>query len=118
MAGAQGTLADYPKMGIWPDGLYMTANMFDCLDSACGSASYKEARAYALLIALTRVALTAHFPSDVLAGAFIGAAGAICVRRWFAARRLAFVPDEQGIIRPLAGPSFSRLKRLARRLLA
>ena len=21
--------ADYPKMGIWPDGLYMTANMFD-----------------------------------------------------------------------------------------
>ena len=20
---------DYPKMGIWPDGLYMTANMFD-----------------------------------------------------------------------------------------
>ena len=21
---------DYPKMGIWPDGLYMTANMFDC----------------------------------------------------------------------------------------
>ncbi len=22
-------LADYPKMGIWPDGLYMTANMFD-----------------------------------------------------------------------------------------
>ena len=24
-------LPDYPKMGIWPDGLYMTANMFDCL---------------------------------------------------------------------------------------
>ena len=22
-------LPDYPKMGIWPDGLYMTANMFD-----------------------------------------------------------------------------------------
>jgi hypothetical protein len=22
-------LADYPKMGIWPDGLYMTANMFN-----------------------------------------------------------------------------------------
>src|SRR5437899_4249344 len=41
---------DYPKMGIWPDGLYMTTNMFDCLDSACNSANYKEARAYALNI--------------------------------------------------------------------
>src|SRR5438105_1707263 len=41
---------DYPKMGIWPDGLYMTTNMFDCLDSACNSAHYREARAYALNI--------------------------------------------------------------------
>jgi len=41
---------DYPKMGIWPDGLYMTANMFDCLDSACNSSNYKEARVYALNI--------------------------------------------------------------------
>jgi hypothetical protein len=24
--------ADYPKMGIWPDGLYMSANMFDSSD--------------------------------------------------------------------------------------
>ena len=23
-------LPDYPKMGIWPDGLYMATNMFDC----------------------------------------------------------------------------------------
>ena len=38
---------DYPKMGIWPDGLYMSANMFDCLTAGCGSATYKEARAYA-----------------------------------------------------------------------
>jgi uncharacterized repeat protein (TIGR01451 family) len=26
-------LNDYPKMAIWPDGLYMTANMFDCRTS-------------------------------------------------------------------------------------
>src|SRR6266446_5396003 len=37
-------------MGIWPDGLYMTTNMFDCLDSACNNAHYREARAYALNI--------------------------------------------------------------------
>ncbi len=36
-------LPDYPKMGIWPDGLYMTANMFDCT-SGC---PYREVRAYA-----------------------------------------------------------------------
>ena len=43
-------LPDYPKMGIWPDGLYMAANMFDCLNASCSSATYKEARAYAFNI--------------------------------------------------------------------
>ncbi len=41
-------LADYPKMGIWPDGLYMTANMFDCLNASCSSATYKNVRVWAL----------------------------------------------------------------------
>jgi membrane-associated phospholipid phosphatase len=72
---------------------------------------------YAAGIALTRVALTAHFPSDVLVGAFAGMAGALLVRRWFAARRLAFVQDRNGIIRPLPGPSVSRLARGARQLI-
>jgi len=38
---------DYPKMGIWSDGLYMGTNMFDCLNSNCSSATYQLARAYA-----------------------------------------------------------------------
>ena len=33
--------ADYPKMGIWPDGLYMTANMFD------SSSNFREVRVWA-----------------------------------------------------------------------
>jgi len=41
-------LPDYPKGGVWPDGLYFSANMFDCLTAGCASASYKEARAYAM----------------------------------------------------------------------
>jgi membrane-associated phospholipid phosphatase len=73
--------------------------------------------AYAIVIALSRVVLTAHFASDVLAGGFAGAAGALLVRRWFAARRLAFYQDGEGMIRPLPGPSFSRLKRVARQLI-
>ena len=43
-------------------------------------AIFPQARAlmwiYAVLIALSRVVLTAHYPSDVMAGAFVGAAGA------------------------------------------
>jgi membrane-associated phospholipid phosphatase len=73
--------------------------------------------AYAIVIALSRVVLTAHFASDVLAGACAGIAGALLVRRWFAARRLAFYQDGEGMTRPPPGPSFSRLKRVARQLI-
>ena len=45
---------------------------------------------YALLIAVSRVVVTAHYPSDVLAGAVVGVVGALLVRRWFALRGLAF----------------------------
>jgi hypothetical protein len=41
-------LPDYPKGGVWPDGLYFSGNMFDCLNSTCSLVIYKEARAYAL----------------------------------------------------------------------
>jgi undecaprenyl-diphosphatase len=74
--------------------------------------------AYAVAIALSRVVLTAHFPSDVAAGAVVGILGALLVREWFAARGLAFVHRTDGRIRPLPGPSFRRIKRVARQLFA
>ena len=40
-------LADYPKLGVWPDGIYMSANMFDCT-GACTGADFKGARVWAL----------------------------------------------------------------------
>ena len=55
---------------------------------------------YALAILMTRLVLLAHHPSDVVAGAVIGAAGALLLRYWFAARRLGFVIDPQGKIGP------------------
>jgi membrane-associated phospholipid phosphatase len=70
--------------------------------------------AYVLLIAFTRLALLAHHPSDVVAGALIGVVGAMCVRYWFAARRLGFAIGRDGAISPLAGPALNRLKRVAR----
>jgi membrane-associated phospholipid phosphatase len=62
---------------------------------------------YALLIMFSRVVVVAHHPSDVLAGALVGAVGALVLRRFFAARRLAFSPLD---LRPYPWPSWWRLK--------
>ena len=71
---------------------------------------------YAGLIALSRVMLSAHYPSDVIAGAIVGACGALLVRRWFAARRLAFTLRPDGSVHPLPGPSLQRIKKVAGRI--
>jgi membrane-associated phospholipid phosphatase len=73
---------------------------------------------YAVVIALSRVVLTAHFPSDVVAGAVAGVVGALIVRDWFAARGLAFSLGPDGGIRPFAKPSWARIKRVAGQLVA
>jgi len=73
---------------------------------------------YALLIAVSRVMVTAHFPSDVLAGAIAGTLGALLVRGWFAARRLAFTASPDHPVKPMPGPSFARLRRVFRELIA
>jgi membrane-associated phospholipid phosphatase len=72
-----------------------------------------------VLIALSRIVVTAHHPSDVVAGAFVGAAGAWLVRQWFAARGLGFAVTAIGTVRPMPGPNLQRIiKALARRLRA
>jgi undecaprenyl-diphosphatase len=71
---------------------------------------------YALGIAVSRVVVTAHFPSDVIAGAVVGVVGALLVREWFAARGFAFVLRPDGGIRPPPRPSWARINRVARQL--
>jgi len=71
---------------------------------------------YAALIMASRVIIEAHYVSDVIAAAFTGAFGAILVRNWYAARGLAFVPGTDGAVHALPGPSWRRLKAVARRL--
>src|SRR5262249_17180797 len=58
---------------------------------------------YAVVIAVSRVVLTAHFPSDVMVGAAVGVVGVLLVRDWYAARGLAFVVGADGTVRPMAG---------------
>jgi membrane-associated phospholipid phosphatase len=73
---------------------------------------------YAITIAMSRVIIAAHYPSDVIAGAAVGAFGAILVREWFAARRLGFYVGGDGGAHAMPGPSFKRIKRVARTLAA
>jgi undecaprenyl-diphosphatase len=73
---------------------------------------------YAVAIAVSRVVLTAHFPSDVMVGAVAGVVGVLLVRDWFASRGLAFVLRPDGMVRRLPGPSLARIKRVARQLIA
>ena len=73
---------------------------------------------YALLISMSRVVVTAHYPSDVLAGALVGIGGAVLVRHYFAQRRLGFAIGPDGTIHQYEGPSLRRIKAVARGLLA
>lgn len=73
---------------------------------------------YALAIAASRVMVSAHYPSDVIAGAAFGALGAVLVRDWFAARRLGFYVGRDGAVRTMTAPRLRRIVRVAARLIA
>ncbi len=63
---------------------------------------------YALLIAVSRVVVRAHYPTDVAAGALVGIVGVMLVRRWFALQNLGFAIKAG---RPFA--AISRARRCA-----
>jgi undecaprenyl-diphosphatase len=73
---------------------------------------------YALAIAVSRIVVTAHYPSDILAAIVVGAGGALLVRRYFALRRLGFSMHADDTPHRLPGPSWRRIKRVARDLLS
>ncbi len=68
---------------------------------------------YVLIIMFSRIVLMSHHVSDVLAGALVGTLFAALVRRWFAARRLAFSPRD---FMPYPGPSLRRIGIALRRV--
>lgn len=73
---------------------------------------------YALLICVSRVVVTAHHPSDVMGGAVMGGLGALLVARYFAQRGLGFSIRPDGSLHGYPGPSWRRIKSVARELLA
>jgi len=64
------------------------------------------------------VIVASHFVSDVVAGAAFGAFGAILIRDWFAARRLGFYVGSDGRVHTMPGPSWRRLRQVARALVS
>ena len=71
---------------------------------------------YAGIIAVSRVILTAHYPSDVIAGGGGGRLRRDAGTRLVRSRRLGFVLAPDGGVRPLPGPSLQRIKKVAGRL--
>ena len=67
---------------------------------------------YAFLVAASRLVLLAHHPSDVVAGAVVGVAGAMVVRYWFAIHASGS-HCAGGVIEPLSRPPRGRLKGVA-----
>ena len=61
---------------------------------------------YAAAIVVSRVAVLAHHPSDVIGGALIALVGTHLLRRWFAARGLVFRANDLGV-KP--APSLARV---------
>ena len=70
---------------------------------------------YAVAIMISRVAVVAHHPSDVIAGALVALVGAHLLRRWFAARGLVFRSSDLGVT---PAPSLSRVTAALRQALS
>jgi membrane-associated phospholipid phosphatase len=66
---------------------------------------------YAAAIMVSRVAVLAHHPSDVIGGALVALVGTHLLRRWFAARGLVFRASDLGA-KPT--PSFARVRAALR----
>jgi membrane-associated phospholipid phosphatase len=100
-----------------PSGHSTTAFAAACAIAALWPRTRIPLLIFAVIIATSRVVITAHFVSDVVAAAFVGTFGAVLVRNWYAARGLAFSPGVDGAVHVRPGPSWRRVKAVARRLI-
>jgi undecaprenyl-diphosphatase len=118
--GGQDNVLDFvPFVGTEAHASFPSAHAIAAFALAFGiGALWPRARAavavYAVLIGASRLVLLAHHPSDVVAGALIGIAGAMTVRYWFAISGVGFAVGDNGSIVPLAGDAPEHPKGVAR----
>jgi membrane-associated phospholipid phosphatase len=103
-----------PEYASMPSGHATTAASAAIAIGALWPASRPVMWFYALVIMFSRVVVLAHHPSDVIAGALVGALGALWVRRAFAARGLLFSAID---LKAFPWPSFDRVKAALREVL-
>ncbi len=105
----------HPEYASMPSGHATTAASAAIAIGALWPQSRVAMWLYAFIIMFSRVVVLAHHPSDVVAGALVGATGAFLVRRWFAGRRLVFAVRD---LRAFPGPSWRRIKAALREAIA
>ena len=66
----------------------------------------------AALVGVSRVAVGAHYPSDVLAGALLGIGSALLLRKSFATRRIVFRPSGRSFAARRARPIWTAIRRM------
>jgi undecaprenyl-diphosphatase len=103
-----------PEYASMPSGHATTAASAAIAIGALWPASRPVMWLYVLVIMFSRVVVLAHHPSDVIAGALVGALGALWVRRAFAARGLLFSATD---LKAFPGPSLQRIRAALREVL-
>lgn len=117
-----GTLAFHPFAGNYhfegfPSGHAATAVAFGLAVSFLMPRLWPLGVAYAIAIIASRLALGAHYPTDLLAGAVLGIAGAYGTRDYFARRRRCFVlTDDRRLMRRCSDGAWRSLIVGARRI--
>ena len=99
----------------FPSGHATTAFALAAVVGFISARWFYPALALASVIGLSRVTEGVHYPSDVVAGALLGLAGAYAVRWFFAPRGWTFSQDRKGgiVMRPMS--SLKRYLALKRR---
>ena len=103
---------DYPKMGIWPDGLYITANMF----AYTGSGSFQLVRAWALNKAQMEAGQTASVQSVNLPATISGVSVFSALPSTYHAVTGAPPAGRENFIASIWSSKLARVLEVARRL--
>lgn len=118
-----GTLGLHANWADWtyqsfPSGHATTAFALAAVLGFLSRRWFYPALALAAVIALSRISLGVHYPTDVIAGAIVGLVGAYAARAAFAARGWMFRRDDARRIRERPMASLKRYLTLKRRGIA